>query len=201
MEFGEKLSKLRKQRGMTQEELASSLFVSRAAISKWESGRGYPGIDSLKALAKFFGVSIDTLLSGDEVLCLAQEENRKSRQRSLQRIFGLLDLSAVMFFFLPLLRQQMSGEVQAVSLLSLRDAAPLLRAAYFAAVISIVAAGAVSLALQDCEHPLWQRSRIAVSFLPQMLAALLFILGLHPYAAALALILLTIKALLLIKQR
>ena len=48
MEFGEKLRQLRKSRGLTQEELADALYVSRTAVSKWESGRGYPGIDSLK---------------------------------------------------------------------------------------------------------------------------------------------------------
>lgn len=48
MEFNEKLQKLRKEQKLTQEELAEKLFVSRTAISKWESGRGYPSIDSLK---------------------------------------------------------------------------------------------------------------------------------------------------------
>ena len=67
MEFNEKLQELRKQKELTQEELAEVLFVSRTAISKWESGRGYPNIDSLKAIAKFFGVTIDELLSGDEL--------------------------------------------------------------------------------------------------------------------------------------
>ncbi len=51
MEFHEKLQELRKQRGMTQEELATALYVSRTAVSKWESGRGYPSIDSLKAIS------------------------------------------------------------------------------------------------------------------------------------------------------
>lgn len=58
MEFCEKLQELRKKRGLTQEELAEQLYVSRTAISKWESGRGYPSIDSLKAIAKFFSVSL-----------------------------------------------------------------------------------------------------------------------------------------------
>ena len=58
MEFNEKLQELRKQKGLTQEELAAQLFVSRAAVSKWESGRGHPGIDSLKAISRFFSVSI-----------------------------------------------------------------------------------------------------------------------------------------------
>lgn len=54
LEFGEKLYELRKNRRLTQDELAESLYVSRTAISKWESGRGYPSIDSLKEISKFF---------------------------------------------------------------------------------------------------------------------------------------------------
>lgn len=66
MELSEKLQELRKEKGLTQEELAEALFVSRTAISKWESGRGVPNIESLKAISKFFSVSIDELLSGEE---------------------------------------------------------------------------------------------------------------------------------------
>ena len=58
MEFYEKLQELRKSRGLTQEELAEMLSVSRTAISKWESGRGYPNIDSLKAISKCFSVAV-----------------------------------------------------------------------------------------------------------------------------------------------
>lgn len=76
MEFGEKLQLLRKERGLTQAELAEQLFVSRAAVSKRESGRGYPGIDSLKAIAKYFSVSLDSLLSCDTVLAIAEEDGR-----------------------------------------------------------------------------------------------------------------------------
>lgn len=68
MELSEKLQELRKEKGLTQEELAEALFVSRTAISKWESGRGVPNIESLKAISKFFSVSIDELLSGEEIL-------------------------------------------------------------------------------------------------------------------------------------
>ena len=60
MEFNEKLKELRSSRGLTQEELAEALFVSRTAISKWESGRGYPSIDSLKEISSFFSVTFST---------------------------------------------------------------------------------------------------------------------------------------------
>ena len=63
MDVHEKLQALRRRRGLTQEELAEQLYVSRTAVSKWESGRGYPSIDSLKAISGFFGVTIDSLLS------------------------------------------------------------------------------------------------------------------------------------------
>lgn len=82
MEFCEKLQELRKKRGLTQEELAKQLYVSRTAISKWESGRGYPSIDSLKAIAKYFSVSVDDLLSGDTVLAIAEEDRTQSEKRS-----------------------------------------------------------------------------------------------------------------------
>ena len=55
---------MRKNRGLTKEELAQVLYVSRTAISKWESGRGYLSIDSLKEISNYFGVTIDDLLFG-----------------------------------------------------------------------------------------------------------------------------------------
>ena len=76
MEFHEKLQELRKNRGLTQEELAEALYVSRTAISKWESGRGYPSIDSLKEISKYFSVTIDDLLSGEKIILIAEKENK-----------------------------------------------------------------------------------------------------------------------------
>ena len=72
MEFNEKLQELRKNRGLTQEELAKELFVSRTAVSKWESGRGYPSIDSLKEISKFFSVTIDELICSREFMTAAE---------------------------------------------------------------------------------------------------------------------------------
>ena len=68
---------MRKSKGLTQEELAQAIFVSRTAVSKWESGRGYPNIDSLKGLAKFFCVTVDELISPDEIIAAAEEEKRE----------------------------------------------------------------------------------------------------------------------------
>ena len=77
MEFNEKLLTLRKQKGLTQDELAEILFVSRTAISKWESGRGLPNLESLKAISSFFKISIDDLLSGNELIIIAEQDKSK----------------------------------------------------------------------------------------------------------------------------
>lgn len=71
MTFGEKLKKLRQDNQLTQEQLAQKIFVTRTAISKWELDKGYPSIDSLKLLSNLFHVSIDDLLSNEDV------ENKK----------------------------------------------------------------------------------------------------------------------------
>ena len=93
MEFNVKLQELRKKKQLTQEELAEALYVSRTAVSKWESGRGYPNIDSLKAIALFFGTTVDELLSGEELLTLAEEDTKQKERHCLELIFGLLALS------------------------------------------------------------------------------------------------------------
>ena len=106
MEFNEKLQELRKNKKLTQEELAEDLYVSRTAISKWESGRGYPNIDLLKEIAKYFSVTIDELLSGDEVLSIAEEDNKQKEKHLKSLVSGLLDTSILMFFFLPFFGQK-----------------------------------------------------------------------------------------------
>ena len=92
MEFHEKLQELRKNRGLTQEELAELLYVSRAAISKWESGRGYPSIDSLKEISKYFSVSIDDLLSGEKLVFIAEKEDKSNIQSMCELVLGIIDI-------------------------------------------------------------------------------------------------------------
>ena len=72
MKLSERLYTLRKARGLTQEELAEALGVSRQAVSKWESGAAMPDTEKLISLSKYFGVTIDSLISGDTT-----EENGK----------------------------------------------------------------------------------------------------------------------------
>ncbi len=201
MEFHEKLQELRKQRNLTQEELAASLFVSRTAVSKWESGRGYPNIDSLKAIAVFYSVTIDELLSSNELLTVAEAERKQAETHYRDLIFGLLDLSIAMFFFLPLFGQKTDGSIEAVSLLFLTEVSPWLRIFYLASVAAMTLWGILTLALQNCRQSLWMRHKSRISLLINGVSVLLFIISQQPYAAAFLFIFLAIKALILIKKR
>ena len=116
MEFHEKLQELRKSRGLTQEELAEALYVSRTAVSKWESGRGYPSIDSLKEISNYFSVTIDELLSTDKLLSIAEKENRANLRGMCDLLFGLLDVFAIVLIVLPLYPNVVDGFVYSVNL-------------------------------------------------------------------------------------
>ena len=199
MEFNEKLQELRKNKGLTQEDLAEALFVSRTAISKWESGRGYPSIDSLKEIAKYFSVTIDELLSSNEVLNIAEEDNKQKEKHFRSLVFDLLDISVLMFFFLPFFGQKENGIVQEVSLLSLNGIAPYLKIAYYAIVISIVVYGILTLAFQNFQKAFWVNNRDKISLILNTVAVLLFIISSQVYAGAFLFIFLAIKALMLIK--
>ena len=201
MEFNEKLQELRKQRGLTQEELAEKLYVSRTAISKWESGRGYPNIESLKAIAKFFSVTVDELLSSGEVLTIAEEDNKRKEKHFYDLIYGLLDLCIAMLLFLPFFAEKADGIIQSVSLIALDGVQPYLKAAYFAVVISMIVMGILTLALQNCQAMAWVKSKTMISLILCAIAVLAFMISSQPYAAVFAFALLAIKALMLIKRR
>ena len=69
--LGEKLKSARKRAGLTQEQLAEKLFVSRQAITKWEADKGMPDIENLKQLSKLLDSSIDYLLDSGESIDLS----------------------------------------------------------------------------------------------------------------------------------
>ena len=200
MEFNEKLQELRKQKGLTQEELAASLYVSRTAISKWESGRGYPNIESLKAIAKFFSVTVDELLSTDEVLTIAEEDSRRKEKHFRDLMYGLLDICIALLLFLPFFAEDADGIIQSVSLIALGGVQTYLKIAYLVVVITMTVMGVLTLTLQNCQVSVWVKNKTMVSLILGAILVLLLMISSQPYAAVFAFVLLTIKALMLIKR-
>lgn len=102
MEFKDKLQNLRKQMNMTQEQLASLLYISRTAVSKWETGRGYPNLDSLKEISKLFNVTINDLLSTEEIVVATDLEKKQMNQQYTIYIFIMLNFFSALLAFVPI---------------------------------------------------------------------------------------------------
>lgn len=65
MDLGKKIIEMRKNKNLSQEQLAETLNVSRQTISNWENGRFYPDIDALVKISKYFNIALDDLLASD----------------------------------------------------------------------------------------------------------------------------------------
>ena len=198
MEFNEKLQELRKQKNLTQEQLAEQLYVSRTAISKWESGRGYPSIDSLKEISRVFSISLDELLSSEEILTAAQEDSRQRITHFRDLVFGLLDSSLVMFLFLPFFGQRETDRIREVSLLTLTNIEPYIKIPYFIIVFGLILFGILTLALQNYKSPFWNHNKNKISLGLSTVGSILFMISLQPYAAMFTFLFLVMKTLMLI---
>ena len=82
MTFGERLYQLRKQKYISQEELADIMNVSRQSISKWELDQSYPDIDNIVRLAKYFDVTVDFLVQGEENVSMDKQYEEETRKQN-----------------------------------------------------------------------------------------------------------------------
>lgn len=95
MDFHKRLVDLRKNKDISQEELAEKLYVSRQTISNWERGKTYPDINSLLMISIYFGVSLDYLIKGDVDLMKHQVNQSKFKTWII--------LSGILFFALSVI--------------------------------------------------------------------------------------------------
>ena len=200
MEFHEKLQELRKNRGLTQEELAEALFVSRTAISKWESGRGYPSIDSLKEISSYFSVSIDDLLSGEQLIFVAEKENQSNLNSVCDLLLGFVDLFSLMLIFLPLYPKPVNGYLYSVNLLGYIDGNTFIIRIYWALFISLTITGIAKILMVYFK---FEKGKKAVTFISvglSIIAVLFLAMAREPYAITVTFLLLLIKGILLYKQ-
>ena len=191
MEFNEKLQELRKGKKLTQEELAQDLFVSRTAISKWESGRGYPSIDSLKEISRYFSVSIDELICPQEIISAAEEEKQEYAGRTVSFICGALDLFTAGLLFVPVF----GNGAEAVSLLGLTGVQFWVKNVFLITIAITALNGLCGLILLKFDHPVWNRHRLITGMVLSIVGVAVFIASRQPYAGIIYFALLVIKTL------
>lgn len=199
MEFNEKLQELRKNRGLTQEELAEALYVSRTAVSKWESGRGYPSIDSLKQIASFFSVTIDDLLSGEKLLSIAEKENQSNVRNMCDLIFGIVDLFSFLLVVLPLYPKSIDEYIYAVNLFAYTQTTLFNILTYWIMYIALILVGTVKIILTKIRIQKGQKIVTVISMVLSILTVCFLAITREAYATTVVFLLLVIKGIILFK--
>ena len=200
MEFHEKLQELRKSRSLTQEELAEALFVSRTAVSKWESGRGYPGIDSLKEIARFFSVTVDELICPEEIISAAENEKKDFVSRYLTLICGVLDILPAILLFIPAFGNG-AGSRETVALSGLDGISSWIRILFVIVISLTVLNGICAAVISNFDKPVWNRHRLVTGIALTILGSALFLITRQPYAGLIFFAVLVIKGFLILKVR
>ena len=199
MEFHEKLQELRKNRGLTQEELAKDLYVSRTAISKWESGRGYPSIELLKEISNYFSVSIDDLLSGEKLISIAQKENKSNIQNMCEMFWGIIDVFSIVLIVLPLYPNVVDGYVYSVNLLSYTQTTEFNLLAYWGLFVTMIIVGITKIMLVSFRVERSQKIVTLISMILSIMAVIFLALTREAYAIVMTFALLVIKGMILLK--
>lgn len=175
------------------------IFVSRTAVSKWENGRGMPGMDSLKMIAKVFGVSLDELLRAEELITVAEGENRRNIDRFALQTDALFGISALLSLFFPLYKVEAEGIFYSVALYNFTGSFALL---YWALPLVMALCGIIQILLcaGEGERPGTIFSKTGFVF--NIAAVFLLIIGGQPYPAVFFFTLLLIRgAVMLIRRR
>ena len=200
MEFNEKLQELRKSRSLTQEELAEALFVSRTAISKWESGRGYPSLDSLKEISKFFSVSIDDLICSEEIISAAEDEKKECIDKYVSLICSTLDILPVLLLLMPVFGNG-TDSPSSVSLYAITGISAWIKTVFALLIGVTILNGICGVIISHFDRPVWNSHRLVTGIVLSIIGTAVFMLTRQPYAGIIYLIILVVKGLLIGKGR
>ena len=200
MEFNEKLQELRKSRSLTQEELAEALFVSRTAISKWESGRGYPSIDTLKEISRFFSITIDDLICSDEMITVAETDKKEFVSKYISLICNALDILLAILLFIPAFGNGTASS-ETVTLFGLSGIAPWLRTVFVVLIGITILNGICGLIIANCNKSVWNSHRLVTGVVLSILSVTVFIVTRQPYAGIVCFAFLVIKGFLIAKVK
>ena len=200
MEFNEKLQELRKSRSLTQEELAKALFVSRTAISKWEQGRGYPSLDSLKEISRFFSVSIDDLICSEEIISAAADEKKECMDKYISLICNTLDIFLVLLLLLPVFGNGTDSPAS-VSLFAITGISAWIKIVFIVLVSITILNGIFGVIFSYFGNQVRNHRWLVTGMMLSVVCAAVFILTRQPYAGIICLAILVGKGLLIVKGK
>ena len=171
------------------------MLVSRTAVSKWENGTCYPSIDSLKYMSKTFNISLDKLLSNEEILEIANNENKNNISKYNSLLFSLLDIIRIIFIFLPLYSYKTNNFIYSVLLYNSNDLGLTLKIIFTLIFITHFIIGFIELILNYKEKtPIINK----ISLFLDIISIFILSFTKQPYLIALMFIIFTIKIIMLL---
>lgn len=195
MELCKKIKKIRNDNKLTQEQFAEKMLVSRTAVSKWENGTCYPSIDSLKYMSKIFNVSLDKLLSSEEILEIAKIENKSNMSKYNGLLFCLLDIIRIIFIILPLYSYKTNNFIYSVSLFNSNDLSTTLKIVFILIFIIFLVLGIIELIFNFKGN---NRLINKISMFLDIISIFVLLFTKQPYVIALMFVIFIIKIIMLI---
>lgn len=197
MELSEKIQKLRRDNNLTQEQFAEIIFVSRTAVSKWETGRGIPSIDSLQMIAKEFDVRLDYLLSTEEIAEMAKLETESRIKRFSDFVVAIANACALLALILPLYKIDADGIFYSTYIGNIGG--------WQGIVLGIISpfitlCGILQAVFLFCDKSKIEQALRLCALAANVFAILLCILSLQPYPAIFYFVLFMAKGILMIKS-
>ena len=200
IQTGKLIAELRKKQGLTQQQLADKLNLSNKTISKWESGKGYPSIDSLKEISNYFSVSIDDLLSGEKLLLLAEKEHKSNIQNICDLLFGIADVSSFLLVVLPLYPNMVEDYIYSVNLFSYVEKAFVYRLIYWILFFALIVIGIIKIGLTKFAPTKSQEIITNSSMILSIVTIIFLIITREIYAIIVVFLLFLIKGMLFFKR-
>ena len=176
------------------------MYVSRTAISKWESNRGYPSIDSLKAISQFFSVSIDELLSAETLVTIAERDNRAKVHSMCNWLFGAVDIMNILLLILPLYSRKVDDVIASVNLWNFKPVSAWAGIICWILSIALIMLGIAKILLNYLHMENWQHVITNISIGIGMLAVIYFVMIREVYCIVIVFLQLMIKMGLLLEQ-
>ena len=195
MELSKKIKQIRNDNKLTQEQFAEKMLVSRTAVSKWENGTCYPSIDSLKYMSKIFNVSLDKLLSSEEILEIVKTENQSNISKYNSLLFCLLDIIRIVFIFLPLYSYKTNDFIYSVSLFNSNDLNSTLKIIFMLIFIIFLALGIIELIFNYKGN---NRFLNKISIFLDVISIFVLLFTKQPYVIALMFVIFIIKTIMLV---
>ena len=197
MQLAQKIQRIRKENNLTQEQFAEMIYVSRTAVSKWETGRGEPSIDSLQMIARAFNISLDDLLSSEELVVIAKKENNENISRLTGYVDACISISALLAIVLPLYKTYLDGIYCSSYIGNIGGWQGIL---FCILPIIISVSGLLQFVFISINCKGFMMSIKVVSFVTIIISVLVHILSLQPYPAIFFLLILAAKSALRIKR-